>query len=558
MTPIALKRDRLRTMSSVANGRNHRRRTSPTLWPSLRRRRIATFIGRASVPWPKNTNSASSVMYSSRNGLSPPRPKSFLKSACASRMTVSALRIAWSFCMRISMSQSWSTCGAIVMGLSGWSSRSPRSKGGRNLSTAAWVGIFTICCEWVRNAPSSPIATGSDTRLSSPTRHAMSARSSASCAVSAHGRSQPRSRTASESLCSVPNAPGSSSARLPQIATTGSRRLAGSGGPYLGVRRNPALFLEPFVVAVVVLLPELPLVVVVFELELVDHDDAVLDRADLGTDPATDAGFVDHLVVAFGRDLEALVRTVEPAHRALDARVEVHDRAERARRVFLVLRVAFAGLAGVDDDAGAHCGPARFLELEHLVAARALARLHCAELRAVKAVLRGLHGAFVFGLFFDERLHILEADPVRHDLRECAQDAVVGMVILEDPETGERRAARNDDERGRPLGRIGLRKHLGRRVLAGDEEETFLAQRLPDRLTAVPGPRLDTLDERVVDGDRHVDDGRPVLRHRRLDLEIVDRDDRGLLGRHAVALRGVAVARERGAGVAALARGEHD
>src|SRR5437870_10155782 len=71
MTPMALKRERLRTISSVANGRNHLRRTRPTLCPSLRSLRIATFIGSASVPWPKKTISASSVMYSSRNGLSP-------------------------------------------------------------------------------------------------------------------------------------------------------------------------------------------------------------------------------------------------------------------------------------------------------------------------------------------------------------------------------------------------------------------------------------------------------------------------------------------------------
>ena len=46
------------------------------------------------------------------------------------------------------------------------------------------------------------------------------------CAVSAQQRSQPRSRTASASLCSQPNAPGSSSARFPQMATTGRRRPA--------------------------------------------------------------------------------------------------------------------------------------------------------------------------------------------------------------------------------------------------------------------------------------------------------------------------------------------
>src|SRR5207253_6346067 len=51
----------------------------------------------------------------------------------------------------------------------------------------------------------------------------MSAVSSASCAVSTQTSCQPRSRTASASLCSTPKAPGSSSARLPTIATIGMR-----------------------------------------------------------------------------------------------------------------------------------------------------------------------------------------------------------------------------------------------------------------------------------------------------------------------------------------------
>src|SRR5689334_24476986 len=109
------------------------------------------------------------------------------------------------------------------------------------------------------------------------------------------------------------------------------------------IRRPPRSTLFPYttlfrsVVGIVVGLPELPLVVVVLELELVDHDDAVLDRADLGADAAPDAGLVHDLVVAFGRDLEALVRAVEPAHRALDAGVEVDDRTERPRAVLLVV-----------------------------------------------------------------------------------------------------------------------------------------------------------------------------------------------------------------------------
>ena len=51
----------------------------------------------------------------------------------------------------------------------------------------------------------------------------MSAVSSASCALSTQTSCQPRSRTASASLCSTPKAPGSSSARLPTITTIGMR-----------------------------------------------------------------------------------------------------------------------------------------------------------------------------------------------------------------------------------------------------------------------------------------------------------------------------------------------
>src|SRR6266566_4584622 len=143
--------------------------------------------------------------------------------------------------------------------------------------------------------------------------------------------------------------------------------------PHFRVGGDPALVLEPLVVPVVVLLPELPLVHVVLELELVDHHDAVLHRADLRADPAADARLVTDLVMPLGRDLEALVRTIEPAHRALDARVEVHDRPQRAGAVFLVVRVALARLPRVDDDSRTHRGPARLLELQLLVSACALA-----------------------------------------------------------------------------------------------------------------------------------------------------------------------------------------
>src|SRR6266566_5531105 len=163
--------------------------------------------------------------------------------------------------------------------------------------------------------------------------------------------------------------------------------LASRGRTDLRIGRDAALGLEPLVVAVVVFLPELPLVLVVLEPELIDHDDAVLHRAHLRADAAADARLVDDLVMAFGRDLEALVGAVEPAHRALDARVEVHDRAQCPRRVFLVLRIPLARLARVDNDARAHRGPSGLCELQLLVTARALARFHLTELCRVVTVL---------------------------------------------------------------------------------------------------------------------------------------------------------------------------
>src|SRR5437867_1772258 len=49
MTPTALKRERLFTISDVAKGRNHFSRTRPTLWPCARMRRIGTCRRRARV-----------------------------------------------------------------------------------------------------------------------------------------------------------------------------------------------------------------------------------------------------------------------------------------------------------------------------------------------------------------------------------------------------------------------------------------------------------------------------------------------------------------------------
>src|SRR5206468_3907956 len=117
-------------------------------------------------------------------------------------------------------------CGATVIGLSGWSRRSPRLYRGRNRSTFSFGGTSVRAWECVRNAPSAEIASGRNTRRSSATRYAMSVVSSASCEVSIQHKSHPKSRTKRASLCSTPKAPGSSSARLPTSAIIGTR----SGG----------------------------------------------------------------------------------------------------------------------------------------------------------------------------------------------------------------------------------------------------------------------------------------------------------------------------------------
>src|SRR2546425_903984 len=137
----------------------------------------------------------------------------------------------------------------------------------------------------------------------------MSAVSSASWALSTQTSCQPRSRTASASLCSTPKAPGSSSARLPTMATMGIRSAGAAGCCWtltsasamtaLPLRRSSALSgdlqhvgnlllvlpaeteavgavgavrdlrHEPALVAVLVLPPRLPLAVVVRELGFV-------------------------------------------------------------------------------------------------------------------------------------------------------------------------------------------------------------------------------------------------------------------------------------------------
>src|SRR5216684_8321142 len=96
-----------------------------------------------------------------------------------------------------------------------------------------------------------------------------------------------------------------------------------------------------------VLAPRLPLAGVVLELRLVHHGDAVLLRADGLAHAAAAAGFQIRVVEAVGRDVEAGVRTLQPAQSTLDTLLEVDHRPHGARRPLLEGLVA-AGAPAAD------------------------------------------------------------------------------------------------------------------------------------------------------------------------------------------------------------------
>src|SRR5262249_35208508 len=75
-----------------------------------------------------------------------------------------------------------------------------------------------------------------------------------------------------------------------------------------------------------IFLPMLPRTVVVLELQLIHHHDALFHRTDLGAFAATNAVLVVDVVVAVAGRIEAFIRTLNPAKRALSAEIEPHRR----------------------------------------------------------------------------------------------------------------------------------------------------------------------------------------------------------------------------------------
>src|SRR5262247_4263448 len=326
---------------------------------------------------------------------------------------------------------------------------------------------------------------------------------------------------------------------------------------------------HPGLVLLLVLAPHLPLARVVLEHRLVDHRDALLDRANRLADAAAAARLHVGVVGAVGHDIEAGIGALDPAEGALHARVEVDDGAHRPRRELLEVWVAlrdvplarFLGLAHRDRrdrDALAHLPPLGHLERVRNLGV-ALGQLDLARLQALVGLLRRADLQVRSPLDLADRgAHAVERQERRGDLGERAEDPRFGMVLLVDPESGER--GLGADER-QLVGCVLLVDVFQEAVVAlqrGHQDRAVGYRELVDRLQSVPRPRLDALGERVVHDHGDVDVLGLVTRHVLLELFLGVGDDGEVLRRDSVALRAVAVATERDAQPARLARRQND
>ena len=91
-----------------------------------------------------------------------------------------------------------------------------------------------------------------------------------------------------------------------------------------------------------------------------------------------------------------------------------------------------------------------------------------------------------------------------------------------------------------------------------DDQRATRFQETVDRLQSVPGPRLHTLAQRVVHGDRDIDLLGLVLRHPLFEGHIVRSHDGEVLGGYPVPLGAVTVTAKGDAWLALLVRRQHD
>ena len=158
----------------------------------------------------------------------------------------------------------------------------------------------------------------------------------------------------------------------------------------------------------------------------------------------------------------------------------------------------------------------------------------------------------------DRRAHGVDVEEVRGDLGQRAEDARLRVVLLEDPEAGEGRLARQDPEVYGGVLLVDVPKELARRSRGGHEQMAAREEEPIDRLEPVPGPRLHALAQRVIDADGDVELLWLVASHVLLELLLGVGHDREVLGRDPVSLGAVAVPSERDAPPPGLPGREHD
>src|ERR1700730_9114025 len=90
----------------------------------------------------------------------------------------------------------------------------------------------------------------------------------------------------------------------------------------------------------------------------------------------------------------------------------------------------------------------------------------------------------------------------------------------------------------------------------GDNQRAVFTDEFVNWLEPGPTPRSHALTQHIVHRDRDVGDARLILGHAQLELFLVWSDNRKVLRRDAVSLRGVTVSAKCRADFAFLARGE--
>ena len=333
------------------------------------------------------------------------------------------------------------------------------------------------------------------------------------------------------------------------------------------------LLLKPCLVSRLVLLPHLPLAGVVGERGLVDHGDAVRHGAHRLADPTTTARFHIRVVVRVGRDVEAGVRALQPAQRALHAGVEIHDRPHRAGGILLE-----GGVAVGAESAGLLCGrvshrlargdagngqplaqliPLRELKLVGFLGVALRRRDHAGRDPLVR-LLRRFHLQLIVPFFSDGLLDRCQAEQIGQHLCDRPQQTDIRMVILVDPQPREAGDAGQERQPVREFLPMAHRYDRVGAVHRRHDQRAAGLQEAVDRLEPVPGPRLHPLAQGVVDGDGNIHFLGLVLRHPFLQRLVVRGDDGEIFCGNPVALGAVAVTAKRNPDLAVVFGGQRN